>query len=123
MNFTGIEHWTPEGWTPYVARVPSGTSSRLDGQVHPVSNPTAPGYGYGTMKPLLAPKVGMSFGLVPYIIPVGKTFTLQVPMKPQIQGVTPNSTRAIAIQGLLDSLPVTGDDSNAVQASVSSMLR
>jgi hypothetical protein len=61
--------------------------------------------------------------LVPYLIPVGKTFTLQVPMKPQIQGATPNTARAIAIQGLLESLPVTGDDSNAVQASVSSMLR
>jgi hypothetical protein len=123
MQYTGIEHWTPKGWTPYQSQLPNSTAARLDGEVHPVSNPTAPGYAYGTVKPLLAPGLGMVRWLVPYLLPVGKTFTLQVPMKPQIQGTTPNTARAIAIQGLLESLPVTGDDSNAVQASVSSMLR
>jgi hypothetical protein len=124
MRFTGIEHWTPQGWAPHDPNlIPSSVTARTDMQVHPVSNPTAPGYAYGTMKPLLAPKVGMSFGVVPYILPVGKNFTLQVPMKPQIQGVTPMTQRSIAINGLLNSLPVSGDDSNAVQASVSSMQR
>ncbi|NCX05789.1 MAG: hypothetical protein EBW68_08440 [Actinobacteria bacterium] len=115
----GDTTFVPKGWAPYISRLPSSVEARTDGRVHPVSNPVAPGYAYGTLKPLTAPKTGMVYGIVPWIRPVTKTFTLQVPMKPQVAGTAPNYARQMAIVGAINYIP-GGDNSgnDAVQAAI-----
>lgn len=116
--------YTPTGFTPYQSRRPNSTAARMDGRVHPVPNPTTPGYAYGTMIPLVAKSVGMVRWMNPRTIPVGKTFSGQVPMKAQIQGVTMDPTRGTRIAGSVAT--VLGADhsgDNAYQAKLSQARR
>jgi hypothetical protein len=116
--------YTPTNFKPYQSRLPNSTAARLDGRVHPVPNPTNPGYAYGTMIPLAAKGVGMIRFQNPRTIPVGKTFSNQVPMKPQIQGVTMDPTRGARIAGSIAT--ITGADhsgDDAYQAKLSQARR
>jgi len=112
QNYDGL----PTGWKPYTSRLPASTAARLDLTVHPVSNPTAPGFAYGTMKPLNGMKMGMEYGKHPNIAPVGKSFTLQVPMQPQIAGITPNYARSINIPGAISYIPGPSVDQSSLDA-------
>ena len=106
--------YSPNGFAPYQSHTPNSTASRMDGQVHSVPNPTNPGYAYGTMIPLVAKGVGMVRWSNPRTIPQGKTFTSQVPMKAQIQGVTMDPTRAMRISGSITQ--IVGADHSADDA-------
>ncbi len=107
--FAGVEAggYEPKGFAPYQSHVPTGTAQRLDGMTHPVANPTNPGYAYGTVIPVMQSAKGMSmvrwYGM--WTLPVGKNFSNQVPMKPQIQGVTMDPTRATRILGSVSNVP------------------
>jgi hypothetical protein len=106
----------PQGWKPHQSHLGASTAARLDGRTHPVSNPTAPGFAYGTVKPLTSFRLGMVYGSVPYIRPVTKTYSLQVPMKPQLQGVTPNYSRALNIPGAIGYVPGQAVDVSSLNA-------
>lgn len=118
--FNGVANgYTPSGFTPYISRVPNSTAARMDGMVHAVPNPTNPGYAYGTLIPLTAKGVGMVRWQNPSTYPVGKTFTNQVPMKPQIQGVTMDPTRGTRISGAISY--VLGADNRGLDAFQATM--
>lgn len=116
--------YAPLGFNPSLYPLPNSTAARIDSRLHPVPNPTNPGYAYGTMFPTVAKGVGMMRWRIPWTIPVGKTFTSQVPMKPQIQGVTLDPTRGTRIAGSINA--VLGADTagnDAFQAKLAAARR
>jgi hypothetical protein len=104
--------YVPQGFVPYQSRVPNSTNNRLTYATRLVPNPTNPGYAYGTPIPLTQPKLGLVRWYAPYTLPVGKTFSNQVPMKAQVQGVTMDVTRQQRIPGQVTN--VVGYDYSAV---------
>jgi hypothetical protein len=106
--------FAPRGFAPYVSRLPASEAARLDGQTHPVPNPTNPGYAYGTAIPLTQPKVWAVRWYMPWTLPVARTFSNQIPMKPQIAGVTMDVTRGVRVPGSIST--VHGGDYSALDA-------
>jgi hypothetical protein len=114
--FAGVANgYTPQGFAPHdTQRIPASEANRMSGVTHLVPNPTNPGYAYGTVIPLNAYGVGMIRWIQPRLLPVFKTFSNQIRMKPQIQGVTMDATRQQRIPGSVTNVP--GYDYSALGA-------
>jgi hypothetical protein len=115
---TQLQPWSPipENWQPYYQRVDAATAARMDGMSHPVSNPVNPGFAYGTLIPADSPSVGSRMWTQPYLYPVARTYTLQVPDRAQVQGMTPNPGPSVNVSGYAPASMFSPEDVSAESA-------